>query len=41
MTNQKEKEIPKKRPNPAKMSPEVLERYHDHLRKVAAKRGGN
>lgn len=31
----------KKRPNPEKMSPAVLDRYQEHLRKVAAsKRGG-
>ena len=35
------KEVTKKRPDPAKMSPDVLARYQEHLRRVAAsKRGG-
>ncbi len=35
------REVPKKRPNPEKMTPDVRQRYEEHLRKVAAsKRGG-
>jgi len=35
------KDVPKKRPDPAKMNPEILARYQEHLRRVAAsKKGG-